>query len=263
MLPNPLHPAIVHFPIVLGVLAPVAAFGVLLAWRRARGGRGLWAIPAGLLAALTLSAWLAIQTGEREEDRVEKVVGEAPLETHEEAAEVFLWVAGAVALLSLAGFVRGLPGTVGRGVTAAGTLVVLGAGYQVGRSGGALVYEHGAAQAYAPGAGTGGGEGNRQVRPKSRDDDEAMLQLDEARRHYAQILPLLRNLHNGDAANELLAAAVHVEQAQVALGGRGSPSVAAARSAAEVLRAQPAGVPAPVVDAMRRLEAELMNQPRS
>jgi hypothetical protein len=53
MLPDPLHPAVVHLPMALAVLIPA----------------------------------LALETGKDEEDRVERVVSEDLIEAHEEAAE--------------------------------------------------------------------------------------------------------------------------------------------------------------------------------
>jgi hypothetical protein len=60
MLPDPLHPAVVHLPMALAVLIPA----------------------------------LALETGKDEEDRVERVVSEDLIEAHEEAAERFLLLGG-------------------------------------------------------------------------------------------------------------------------------------------------------------------------
>jgi hypothetical protein len=47
------------------------------------------------LQTLLLGAGLfAMSTGEREEERVERVVPEAALSTHEAAAEQFIWLPG-------------------------------------------------------------------------------------------------------------------------------------------------------------------------
>jgi hypothetical protein len=92
-----------------------------------------------------------MKTGEREEERVEQVVAERHIETHEEAAEAFVWASAVVLLLM--GLPLALPD--GRARQAAslgallGTLIVLGLGYRAGEAGGKLVYQHGAAQAYA------------------------------------------------------------------------------------------------------------------
>ena len=87
MLPDPLHPAVVHFPIVLTFLLPLAAMGALWHARRNPGSRGAWMLTVALAGALTASAWLAVETGEGDEEGAEQVVPEAALESHEEAAE--------------------------------------------------------------------------------------------------------------------------------------------------------------------------------
>jgi uncharacterized membrane protein len=166
MLPDPLHPIVVHFPIVLVVLLPAFAIGALLVIRRGGGGGGgggglvagggSGPLPARgwgpVAAALTLSAWVAIQTGEREEDRVESIVGDAALHTHEEAAERFLVLSAVLLVVAGVGLAGGTVGAAARLVTTAGSLGLVLAGIQVGGSGGDLVYRHGAASAYVEGA---------------------------------------------------------------------------------------------------------------
>ena len=116
-------------------------------------------------AALSLSAWIAVETGQAQEERVEAVVPEAPFKTHEEAAERFLAMSGVLLLVSAAGLLRGASGRAARYVTLAGAFGLLVAGLQVGHTGGQLVYAHGAASAYANPAGSGdageSGEGSR------------------------------------------------------------------------------------------------------
>ena len=90
MLPDPLHPAVVHFPIVLTFLLPLAALAGLWRIRRGAPARPAWGLATAIAAALTFSAWLAVETGEADEEGVERVVAEAPLENHEHAAERFL-----------------------------------------------------------------------------------------------------------------------------------------------------------------------------
>jgi len=154
MLPDPLHPALVHFPIVFTFLLPVVILGALWLARR-NPGRRTWLTPVIAAAALSASAWLAVETGEQQEERVESAVAEAPLEGHEEAANRFLLLSLGVLGVTAAGLVRGGIGKVARGAALAGSLALGVVGYQVGRSGGELVYEHGAASVYAQ---TAGGE---------------------------------------------------------------------------------------------------------
>ena len=90
LIPSPLHPAVVHLPIALAVLVPAFAVGALWSIRRGARPQVAWGITTALCAALSLSAWLAVQTGEQADEQVEAVVPDAPIETHEEAAEAFL-----------------------------------------------------------------------------------------------------------------------------------------------------------------------------
>ncbi len=148
MLPDPLHPAVVHFPIVLSALLPIFALGALWANRRGAHSRWTWAIPLALSAVMTLSGWVSVEAGEDQGERVEDVVGESALHEHEEGGERFLVLSGLLLFVAAAGLIGGTVGTAGRYLTTAGSLVVLWAGVAVGSSGGALVYEHGAAAAY-------------------------------------------------------------------------------------------------------------------
>ncbi len=148
MLPEPLHPVIVHFPVVLALLLPIFAGGAL--WAIRRGARPLraWAIPAALAAALALSSWVAVETGEAAEDTVERVVPHAAMETHEDAAELFLVASGVLAVVAVAGLARGAAGRTARVSAALGTLALVALAFRVGHSGGQLVYRYGAASAY-------------------------------------------------------------------------------------------------------------------
>ena len=144
----PLHPVVVHFPIVLAVLLPISAAWALWAIRKGTTFRRVWAVPAAMAFALALSAFVAVETGESADERVERVVPEQPLESHEEAAETFLTLSAGLALLVSAGLVRGRAGAVARGLGTAGAVALVAVAAYVGHSGGKLVYEHGAASAY-------------------------------------------------------------------------------------------------------------------
>lgn len=160
MLPDPLHPAVVHFPVVLAFLLPISAVIAIWTIRRGAQVRRAWAVPLALAAALAFSSWIAAETGESEEDRVERVVAEAPLEAHEESAEAFVTGSALILLLTATGFAKGLVGRVGRMSAVVGaTALLVGAAY-VGHTGGELVYRHGAASAYAP-SGVGAPAGPR------------------------------------------------------------------------------------------------------
>lgn len=161
MLPDPLHPVVVHFPVVLSILLPVVAAGSL--WAIHRGARPLraWGVAIAVAAALTLSAWVAVETGEDQEERVEKVVTESRLDAHANAGETLYFVSiGVLAVLAL-GLVPRDTGRIARYVGAVGTLAVAAVAFKVGMTGGDLVYKYNAASAYvtpATGAAADGGD---------------------------------------------------------------------------------------------------------
>jgi uncharacterized membrane protein len=145
----PLHPLVVHFPVVLAVLLPISAIVALWAIRKGATPRKAWAVPVAFAAALAASAWVATQTGSAQEDRVERVVARGAIHGHEEAAERFLVLSGVLVLVAAGGLVRGTVGRAARYVSAVGALGLVAAAAQVGHSGGVLVYREGAASAYA------------------------------------------------------------------------------------------------------------------
>lgn len=155
----PLHPILVHGPLVLGILAPIVA---LLLWA-AIAGRYLhhrvWWLAVFVHLAAFGAAIVAVETGEDEEERVEEVVEHDLIHAHGERGEAFRNALGAAFVLSLlAGF---LFGSRTWGMRLAGVTVVAGfatawLALGVGHSGGLLVYKEGAANYYvSPGVQTG------------------------------------------------------------------------------------------------------------
>ena len=153
MLPEPLHPAVVHFPIVLACALPLVAVGSWIAIQRGASAVRAWAVVVGIAAVLTGSTWLALRSGEHEEERVEDVVSERAIEAHEEAGERLLALAVTSFVLGVGGLAPGRIGRALRAVAVVATLLPLAGAVQAGRSGGELVYRHDAAAAYASRAG--------------------------------------------------------------------------------------------------------------
>lgn len=170
MLPDPLHPAVVHFPLVLMFILPLVAFGAW--WVIHDGGRLRtwgWAVLAA--AALTGSAWVAHEAGDDQAEKVEKVVAERLVEQHEDAGHLFAIASTVVLGLTLLGLVPGMVGKSARLLTVAGAVVVAGLGVRAGKLGGDLVYKHGAASAYVQP--TPDGVGKQAPPAAGRSDDES------------------------------------------------------------------------------------------
>ncbi len=148
MWPDPLHPALVHFPIVLALLAPVIAASLVWAIDTNRIPATAWLGVVIFQLVLFGAAWGTAEAGENEEERVERVVAEAPIEEHEEAAERFLWLAGLTIPITAAGLLSGVAGRGARMLTLVACVAAAVSVAQVGHSGGELVYRHGAANAY-------------------------------------------------------------------------------------------------------------------
>jgi uncharacterized membrane protein len=146
----PLHPLVVHFPLVLAVLIPLLVAAILAGERWGRLTRRSWRTVPLALGFLVASGLVAQQSGSREEERVESVVRESAIETHEERAESFVWMSSAALLFGLAALTvrreRARKGL--QWLTLATAVAVAGMGLRVGHSGGELVYVHGAAGAY-------------------------------------------------------------------------------------------------------------------
>lgn len=146
----PLHAGIVHLPLGLSLVTPLLAGMGLVGWWRGWLPRQSWSLIVASQSVLVASAFIAMQTGETEEEIVEAVVSHDLIHEHEELAETFSYTS-LVALLLMGGALAvrredyaryvGLGGTV-LGIAAAGM------GMAAGHEGGELVYEHGAANAY-------------------------------------------------------------------------------------------------------------------
>jgi uncharacterized membrane protein len=145
-----LHPAIVHLPLGLAFVIPALAAGFAWAlWKRRVRSRA-WVSVIALQAVLLGAGLVAMNTGEREEERVERIVPDAALEQHEEFAEQFVWATGVTLVFATLVVVIRKP-AIARALTlatVAGTLVVAAAALRVGHAGGRLVYVHNAGAAY-------------------------------------------------------------------------------------------------------------------
>jgi uncharacterized membrane protein len=142
-MPNPLHAAVVHFPIVLILLGAVAAIVAVFTQR--------WSLPLVAALLLCLGAFgtiVGVMTG-KDEGRLVGSAGpiEQVLDEHEEWAErtrAFASIAAVVAVVAALTLRHvGISRTLATG-TAGIALVASWCVFQTGHYGGQLVYRHGA-----------------------------------------------------------------------------------------------------------------------
>lgn len=170
MIPDPLHPAVVHFPIVLLLLgAPLAVVAVFV--RR-------WNLP--VLAAVVLSlgaagAVVATWTGGEAAELAGELNGggEQVLDEHEEWGERARNAGIVAALLAVASAALFCKPAVARALGAAAALAGIAAAFsvaQAGHYGGQVVYKHGVGINTAAGAAAHGGAETGQGRKQGDDD---------------------------------------------------------------------------------------------
>ena len=170
MLPDPLHPALVHFPLALAGLIPLFVIGAIVAMRRGVAARRAWSLVVALMVLLAASSFLAVKTGEDEEEVVEEVVDEDAIHVHEERGEMFRNLTLLTLVLSVAGLATGKVGGFSRGAATGMSFILAGLAWGVGESGGDLVYEHGAANAYIEQSGTAMPEGDHDEGEEDEED---------------------------------------------------------------------------------------------
>jgi uncharacterized membrane protein len=149
--PTPLHPALVHLPLGLAFILPALALGFAWAVWKNPLKRRAWTLIVVLQAVLLGAGFVAMNTGEREGERIERAVPKAAIERHEELAEQFIWATGITLVVAAGALVFRRPGAV-RALTAAAvlaTFLVAASALRVGHAGGQLVYVHNAGAAYA------------------------------------------------------------------------------------------------------------------
>jgi uncharacterized membrane protein len=146
----PIHPIIVHFPLALAFLMPVLVLVVAIMMKKNKISNEGWLLIVGLQLVTTVTGYISLQTGESEESIVERVVDKKLIHEHEEAAEIFVGSTVVVLALSIAVyFLRTeLQLYVQLGIAFIGLLSSYFA-FNTGQLGGELIYEHGAASAYA------------------------------------------------------------------------------------------------------------------
>lgn len=153
----PLHPSIVHLPIVIAFIMPILV--IVFAWMiktNKMSPKG-WLLIVGLQLAVVISGYVSLETGETEEHTVEKVVSKDYIHEHEEAGEIFVGSAVLALVLSIGVFFlrKELQFPIKLTIAVIGIISAFLA-WRTGKLGGELVYKHGAASAYGHGVESSG-----------------------------------------------------------------------------------------------------------
>jgi uncharacterized membrane protein len=139
----PVHPMIVHFPIAFVFLLPflIVAFAMMI--RKHKMAPQGWLIIIGIQFAVVVSGYIALETGEVEEERVEGFVPKKLIHAHEEAGEIFVASTVIGLVLSIAAFfVRKEIGHPLKLSIALISVISSFLAYRTGELGGELVYKH-------------------------------------------------------------------------------------------------------------------------
>ncbi len=177
LIPDPLHPAVVHFPIVLILLGTVAAI-VAAFWR----GGHLPRFAALLLALGALGTWAAVESGESSGSLLESSSPqlEALVDAHQSWASRTLTATIVAAVAAVASVLVGRWPRYARAVAvvaAIASAIAAYAVYETGHRGGALVYRHGAGVEVAANAPAAAGgavaipQGSKDTKGRSEDHD--------------------------------------------------------------------------------------------
>jgi|GEM_PF-669794 len=153
MVEVPFHPQIVHLPLALSVILPLMALAVTVCIRKQKFTSHVWILVACLQVLTTGSGYLAMETGEDDEQAVGKLIGKPLVHAHEEKAEMFVAFSVAASAVAIATVV--VKTSAQFYLMLVTILLMLGQsalGWRVGRSGGELIYVHKAANAHVPAA---------------------------------------------------------------------------------------------------------------
>lgn len=102
MLTPPLHPQLVHLPIALGLLMPLLALALALFLRRAPERWRLWALVIVFQLLASVTAWLALTSGEADARRVAEEARLRPaLADHRAAGERYFVLSLAAVVLAV------------------------------------------------------------------------------------------------------------------------------------------------------------------
>ena len=144
----PLHPLIVHFPIALAIFLPILSITIFILFRNTVMYKKAWILVVLFSGIYAVTALIAEETGESEETKVERYVGESAMEKHEELGERIPKVSWVLFVLSIIPLITNKT-ILSQSIFIAASIAGVYPIYQAGHSGAELVYKYGAANAHA------------------------------------------------------------------------------------------------------------------
>lgn len=98
----PVHSAVVHFPVVISYVLPVLVLVFAYMIKKNKMSGAAWPIIIGLHAIVTLTGYLALESGETNEKAFAEIVTPELILKHETTAEIFVGLSVLCLLLSIA-----------------------------------------------------------------------------------------------------------------------------------------------------------------
>lgn len=146
----PLHPVIVHLPLAITFLLPILVLVFAWAIKAGKMNKELWLVIVGLQLLVTVTGYIALETGETDEEKVSAIVGKDVIHQHEEAAEIFV---GTTVIVLASGivvwFLQPAFQDKGRFAVVLISLLPVFFAFRAGQLGGNIVYRLGGGSAHA------------------------------------------------------------------------------------------------------------------
>lgn len=145
----PLHPFLAHIPLVLALFMPIIlGVSIFLIFKKKVPSQGWW-VAVCIQLLVVIFSYIALSSGEAEEDLVANYVSKSFISKHENMAEVFSGLSVILlGVLIVTNFVEEKVAKKLRIIAALFSVVPLGMGLYTGRLGGEIAYAYGGAQAY-------------------------------------------------------------------------------------------------------------------
>lgn len=145
----PLHPFLAHIPLVLSLLMPFVLWTAVVLIAKEKASPKAWWPTVILQIVVVVSAYIALSSGEGEEDLVAQYVSKKFIGQHENMAEVFSGLSVILlGVMIVINFVQEKLAKHLRLIAAVFSIVPLGVGLYAGRLGGEIAYAQGGAEAY-------------------------------------------------------------------------------------------------------------------